>query len=54
MPKYKYGVFRKGSNKPATKTETKEQAELLVKYNFIECEVRPLWVRKTNKSLSSL
>ena len=39
---YKYGVFRKGSNKLIARTETREQAEKLVKYNFIECEVRPL------------
>lgn len=40
--KYKYGVFRKGTQRPIIKTETKEQAELLVKYNYIECEVKPL------------
>lgn len=40
--RYKYGVFRKNDDRPIIKTETKEQAELLVKYNFVECIVKPL------------
>ena len=38
----RYGVFRKNSNKLVVRTETREEAEKLVKYNYIECEVRAL------------
>lgn len=40
---YKYGVYRKHDDRPIIKTRTKEEAEKLVKYNFAECEVKPLW-----------
>lgn len=42
MTDYKFGVFRKYDDRPIIKTRTREEAEKLVKYNFIECEVRPL------------
>ena len=40
--RYKYGIFRKNDNRPIVRTRDKEEAERLRKYNFVECEVRPL------------
>ena len=42
MTDYKFGVFRKNDSRPIIKTRTEEEAKRLVKYNFIECEVKPL------------
>ena len=46
---YLYGIFRKNSNKCVMRCRTKEEAEKFVKYDFIECEVRPLWKRSGKK-----
>ena len=42
MNYYKFGLFRKNNTRPIIKTRTYQEAELLRKNNFIECEVRPL------------
>lgn len=39
---FRYGVYRKNTTRPIVRTRTREEADKLVKYNFVECEVKEL------------
>ena len=46
---YKYGIFRKHDERAIIKCRTREEAERLRRTNFIECEVKPLWLTLVEK-----